>query len=164
MSTIDDPRLTTMGLFVEAYEGLVARTTAPLVAAGIDPAEFGVLLRLGRSPDHRLRMSDLAAQTTLSTSGITRVVDRLEREGLVERKTCLTDRRGFWATLTDAGLERLEDVLPAHVAAIQEWLVDRLEPDQLSALEAALRRVRDAVRPCATAGADTPRAAVLSRG
>ena len=100
---LDDPRLTAMGLLAETYKGLSSVLAPQIREHGMNDTEFEVLLRLVRSPGHRLRMSDLADQTALSTSGITRVVDRLERDGLVCRETCVTDRRGFWAALTSTG-------------------------------------------------------------
>lgn len=97
-------------------------------------------------------MSDLAAQTSMSTSGITRLVDRLERDGLVERRPCPSDRRGFLAVVTAAGRDRLAAVLPGHLELIDKWFTGLLTRSQLEALLAGLRRVRDAVRPEATAG------------
>jgi DNA-binding MarR family transcriptional regulator len=99
-------------------------------------------------------MTDLAAQTQLTTSGITRVVDRLERDGLVERRACPTDRRGSFAQITSAGVARLDAVLPGHLELIERWLTSRLDQGELDTLLTLLRRVRDEVRPGATAGAD----------
>jgi DNA-binding MarR family transcriptional regulator len=98
-------------------------------------------------------MTDLAAQTGLSTSGITRVVDRLERDRLAKRRACPTDRRGSFTVITDVGKERLAEVLPGHIALIEEWFTGRLSGTQLRGLLDSLRVVRDAVRPEATAGA-----------
>lgn len=98
-------------------------------------------------------MSDLAAQTGLSTSGVTRVVDRLERDGLVMRQPCSTDRRASYAAITDAGVDRLGAVLPDHLADVETWFTGLLTPEQLSTFLDTLRIIRDAVRPCATAGA-----------
>lgn len=148
----DDPRITAVGLFVEAHSGLAARFTAQFAEHGLSIVEFEVLMRLARSPGHELRMSDLAAQTTLSTSGVTRVVDRLDRDGLVRRRACPTDRRSSYAVVTAAGLRRLEEVLPGHLEQIERWFTGQLRPEQLDALLEALRTVRDAVRPDATAG------------
>jgi MarR family 2-MHQ and catechol resistance regulon transcriptional repressor len=149
----DDPRITAMGLLAEAVGGLNARFTAQYAAHELSQAEFEALLRLGRTPGGALRMSDLAAQTQLTTSGITRVVDRLERDHLVERRACPTDRRGLFAHITNAGLARLDAVLPGHLELIERWLTGPLTPDQLDALLTGLRIVRDGVRPEATAGA-----------
>jgi DNA-binding MarR family transcriptional regulator len=154
-SRYDDPRITAMGLLAETVGGLNARFTTQFAEHDLSAAEFEALLRLGRTPGGSLRMSDLATQTLLTTSGITRVVDRLERAGLVERRACPTDRRGLFAQVTRAGRERLEAVLPGHVELIDTWLTGLLTPGQLDALLAGLRVVRDAVRPDATAGVST---------
>ncbi|GAA3078527.1 MarR family winged helix-turn-helix transcriptional regulator [Streptosporangium carneum] len=154
MIPFDDSRLTAMGLLAEAFGGLMAKTHLSFAAAGLSDIDFETLIRLARSPGRRLRMSDLAAQTSLSTSGVTRVVDRLERDGLVVRQACATDRRASYAAITEAGTERLSTVLPQHLADIDEWFTGLLSPEQLSAFLDALRTIRDAVRPCATAGAE----------
>jgi DNA-binding MarR family transcriptional regulator len=152
---LHDPRLTAIGLLSEAASGLSARLTPTLAEAGLGEVDFETLIRLARSPGHSLRMSDLAAQTGMSTSGITRVVDRLERDDMVCRQACATDRRAQYATLTDAGLRLLEEVLPRHLDDIQTWFTGLLTDQQLAALLDGLRVVRDTVRPCATAGADS---------
>jgi MarR family 2-MHQ and catechol resistance regulon transcriptional repressor len=150
---LTDPRITTLGLFAEAFTGLLARVSEQLAEHRLSPVEFEVLLRLGRSRGQQLRMADLAAQAMLSTSGLTRVVDRLESRGLVARRPCATDRRGTNAVLTDAGRARLQAVLPGHLQIAQRWLTGLLEPAELDAFNCALRKIRDAVRPGATAGA-----------
>ncbi|MEV4456976.1 MarR family transcriptional regulator [Microbispora sp. NPDC049633] len=152
MDPFDDPRLTAMGLFAEVFAGLSSKTSPTLAAAGLSEVDFETLIRLARSPERRLRMSDLAAQTSLSTSGITRVVDRLERDGLVERHACASDRRASYAVLSTAGAERLRMVLPQHVEDIETWFTGLLTDNQLADFLEALRVIRDVVRPCATAG------------
>jgi DNA-binding MarR family transcriptional regulator len=149
----DDPRITAVGLFAEAYTGLNARLHEQIAGHGLGPVEFEVLVRLARSPDGQLRMTDLAAQTQLTTSGITRVVDRLEKTGMVCRRACPTDRRSSYAVITEAGQARMSDVLPGHVALIERWFTGRLDPGRLDQFLESLRVVRDAVRPGATSGA-----------
>ncbi|MFB4276002.1 MULTISPECIES: MarR family winged helix-turn-helix transcriptional regulator [unclassified Nonomuraea] len=149
----DDSRLTAVGLLSEVHAGLMGRFAPVLTAAGLSEIDFETVIRLARSPGQRLRMSDLAAQTGLSTSGMTRVVDRLEREGLVKREACASDRRASYAALTDPGRERLESVLPQHLRDIDECLTGLLEAAELEAFLKTLRKIRDVVRPCATAGA-----------
>lgn len=149
---LDDPRLTAVGLLAEAYTGLMNRLAAQFEQHRLSPVEFEVLMRLARSPGNRLRMTDLAGQTTLSTSGVTRVVDRMERGGLVRREACPSDRRSSYAVITDVGQERLSQVLPGHLELVQKWYVGLLPPDRLTDLLDSLRTVRDAVNPCATAG------------
>lgn len=146
-----DPRLTVSGLLFEAHEGFVARVEPVIRRSGLSALDLNALIRLSRSPGRRLRMSDLATQTSLSTSGVTRLVDRLAAAGLVEREACAEDRRTTFAVLTAAGAERLEQVLPAYLDAVERWFTGLLTPEQLDALAAGLRIVRDAVRPEATA-------------
>ena len=150
---LDDPRLTAVGLFMEAHLGLSAKLAPRFAEYGLSETEYEVLLRLARTPGGRLRMSDLSAQTSLSTSGITRVVDRLERDGLTTRESCETDRRGTWAQITDTGIERVVSVLGPHLDDVETWFTGRLTAEQLSALTEALRVIRDAVHPGAVAGA-----------
>lgn len=150
----DDPRLTAVGLLIEVYEGVTARLDPVHVRFGLSGNDFDTLIRLGRSAQSRLRMTDLATQTSLSTSGITRVVDRLERNGLVRREPCPADRRSSFAVLTEAGEQRLQAVIPPLLHEIGACFTGVLAPAQLDALTDALRVVRDQVRPGAIAGFD----------
>ncbi|CAM3970661.1 MarR family transcriptional regulator [Nocardia ninae] len=150
----DDPRLTTMGLLFEAHEGLVTKLTPVYKAHGLSGLDMNALMRLSRSPGRRLRMTDLAAQTALSTSGVTRLVDRLARYGLVERALDPGDRRSAYAVLTESGAQRLAQVLPDYVAAVERWFTGLLTPAQLDGLIGALRVVRDTTNPEATLGAE----------
>ncbi|MGW5671201.1 MarR family winged helix-turn-helix transcriptional regulator [Micromonospora sp. NPDC003776] len=155
-NVFDDPRITAIGLLFEASAGLSARFAAQFEEHGLSPVEFEVLMRLARSPGHQLRMTDLAAQTSLSTSGVTRVVDRMERDGLLRRRACPSDRRSSYAVVTAAGLARLDETLPGHLQIIEQWFTGQLEPAALASLLDGLRRVRDAVHPGATAGSTDP--------
>ena len=92
-----------------------------------------------------MRMSELADGLLLSRSGATRLVDRLVAEGLVERVMCDTDRRGQWAALTDAGVERLRRASPTHLRGVAEHFLDRLGPDELAQLERMLAPIADEV-------------------
>ncbi|MFI5495420.1 MarR family winged helix-turn-helix transcriptional regulator [Actinoplanes sp. NPDC051859] len=148
----DDPRFTAFGLFAEAYTGLINRFGAQLEQHHLSSVEFEVLIRLARSPENRLRMTDLAGQTALSTSGVTRVVDRMDRDGLIRREACPSDRRSSYAVVTAAGLARLDEVLPGHLELMQRWFIGQLSAEQLTAFTESLRTIRDAVNPCATAG------------
>lgn len=152
----DDPRITAIGLLMEVHAGLMSRFAAQLEEHGLSVVEFEVLMRLVRSPNHELRMTDLAAQTSLSTSGVTRVVDRMERDGLLQRRACPSDRRSAYAGVTKAGMNRLTETLPGHIQLIQDWFVGQLSPDALEQLLDSLRILRDAVHPGATAGSTTP--------
>lgn len=150
-TTPDDPladdRLTLVGLLLETHAGIGAAIEADLGAHHLSGSEFEVLLRLARSPGRRLRMSELARQCTVSNSGLTRVVDRLGYARLVTRARHEDDRRGTWAVLTDRGLERVHAVLPSHLATVDRLLTAVLDPGELEALEATLRKLRAVARP-----------------
>lgn len=150
----EDPRLTAMGVFVEVAEGLTAKMSRVFAEQGLFGMDFDALIRLARSPGQRLRMTDLAAQTSLSPSGVTRLVDRLEGEGLIRREASSSDRRASFAVLTDAGRQRLKNVLPPLLDNIDRWFTGQLSPEQLDALLTGLRLVRAAVRPGANAAGD----------
>ena len=156
-AALADERLTVMGLLAEAFFALAARGNAQIGAYGLSQVEFEVLVRLARSPEGLLRMTDLTAQTSLTNSGITRVCDRLVDRGLVARQACATDRRTTYAVVTDAGRDLLEQVLPGHLDMIDRDLLAPLRAGgghDLDVVVAALRRLRDHLAPCATAGSD----------
>jgi DNA-binding MarR family transcriptional regulator len=154
VAPLDDSRLTAAGLLFEAYAGLSATLERRLAEECDLPAQwFEVMLRLARSPGHRLRMCDLAAQVALSPSGLTRAVDRLEEAGFVTRVNCPEDRRVAYAALTDEGLTRIEQALPVHLGHLEEHFVSALTPDEFEQLAATMRKLRDHVNPGAVTGA-----------
>lgn len=106
-----------------------------------------MLVRLARSPGNRLRMSDLASQASLTPSGLTRAVDRLEATGLVTRRACDEDRRGSYAELTPLGQAKMDEVLPDHRAQLESILPVALSPEERAEVVALLRRLRDVVNP-----------------
>jgi DNA-binding MarR family transcriptional regulator len=141
-------RITLVGFVLETASGL-HRHVAPLLERECELAgqEFDILIRLARSPGGRLRMSDLAAQTALTPSGLTRAVDRLSEAGLVGRESCAEDRRGAFAALTDAGEARMREALALHRAQLAELLEGVLDPDEERSLLSGLRKLRDRVNP-----------------
>ncbi|OAR24151.1 hypothetical protein A8W25_17025 [Streptomyces sp. ERV7] len=151
-----DTRLTATGLFFEAHDGLVAKLAPTMDRAGLSPLDFGALMRLTRSPGGRLRMTDLAAQLFLSTSGVTRVVDRLQRGGLVRRESSADDRRSTYAVLTADGTDRLRGVLADHLDDIERWFTGLYTAQDLGDLITALRTLRDAVHPNAAKNTAPP--------
>lgn len=145
MTGIADERITLAGLLMEAAAALTCSTVPTIEAHGLSPQWFEALLRLARTPEGRLRMSDLAASmTSISPSGLTRVVDRLEAAGLVSREQCPTDRRSAYAVITDAGRRRVDEVLPDHLADLERAYVSLFSEREARQLEKLLRRVRDA--------------------
>jgi len=155
---LDDERLTTVGLFFEAHAGLSRVSGRELESqTGLSVQWFEVLLRLVRSPGKRLRMSDLAAQTTLSASGLTRAVDRMEAARLVRREACPTDRRSTYAVLSDEGEASILRAIPVHVEHISTVLGSVFDDDELEVFTELVRRLRDVTNPLA-AQASTPEA------
>jgi DNA-binding MarR family transcriptional regulator len=105
---------------------------------------YDVLVQLHEAPAHRLRMQELAAAVLLSKSGLTRLIDRMERAGLVTRARADSDRRGTYAELTQAGIETLFATAPTHMRGVREHFCDLFDDDEARVLEALLRRVADA--------------------
>ena len=106
--------------------------------------EFEVLITLFNASESRLRMTELAERSLLTPSGLTHLVTRLERDGLVRRSVDAADRRSFFATLTRAGHRRLRESRPTHNAMIRARLTRRLTPNQLATLGALWEAVRTA--------------------
>jgi DNA-binding MarR family transcriptional regulator len=130
--------------FLRAHALVTRRLEADLLAEQRLPlASYDVLVQLVEAPDRRLRMSQLAERVLLSRSGLTRLVDRLEREGLVRREACDSDARGLFTVLTPEGLDRLRAASPVHLRGVASYAVGRLRPDEAEELAALLGRFVD---------------------
>jgi DNA-binding MarR family transcriptional regulator len=139
-----DPRLSAWRAFLRAHATVLRDLERELLAEqGLALTDYDVLVQLATAAEHRLRMSELADALLLSRSGVTRLVDRLVAEGLVERVTCDTDRRGQWATLTRAGYARLRAATPVHLRGVAHHFLDRMAPGDLAALERMLGPIAD---------------------
>lgn len=122
--------------FLRAHAAITRELEAELVAEQqLSLAAYDVLVQLAEAPARRLRMTELAEAVLLSRSGVTRLVDRLERVGLVCRSPVVGDGRGVAAELTSAGLARLRTASRTHLAGVSRHFVARLEPDDLAAME-----------------------------
>lgn len=102
--------------------------------AGLSHPDYYVLVRLSEAPEHRMRMSDLAAGIQWSKSRVSHQVDRMEQRGLVRREECPTDARGAYARLTPAGLRAIQSAAPGHVESVRRQFLDALTPEQLVGL------------------------------
>lgn len=139
-----DPRLAAWSAFLRAHARVIRDLESELQAEQrMALTDYDVLVQLANAGDHRLRMSELADRLLLSRSGATRLVDRLVTQGLVERAVCDEDRRGQWASLTEAGYDRLRQASPTHLRGVAEHFLDRLSADDLTALERAFTRLDD---------------------
>ncbi|HEX5118739.1 MAG TPA: MarR family transcriptional regulator [Pseudonocardiaceae bacterium] len=120
--------------FLRAHAHLTRVLEAELLAAQrLSLASYDVLVQLAEAPDHRLRMTELADAVLLSRSGVTRLVDRLERGGLVSRARVDTDGRGVVAVLTQLGYDRLRDATGAHLSGVARHFAGRLDGTDLVA-------------------------------
>jgi DNA-binding MarR family transcriptional regulator len=141
-SALDDPGMRAWVRFLQAHATVTRRLEAELQAEqGISLAEYDALLQIAAAPERRLRMSDLAGSLLLSRSGVTRLVDRLEGAGWVERATCPSDARGSFAVLTEVGRERLRDASPIHLRGVRQHFLDRIPADDLEGLARTLERL-----------------------
>ena len=128
--------------FLRAHATITRALEAELVAEqDLSLASYDVLVQLAEAPGRRLRMTELADAVLLSRSGVTRLVDRMERAGLVTRSRVATDGRGVAAELTEAGLDRLRRTAPTHLGGVARHFVDRLDADDLRVLEQIMRRL-----------------------
>jgi len=136
---------TCVGAFVallRAHAGLTRDLNAQLsLDHGLTLSDFEVLLRLYRAPGRRMRRVDLADQVLLSASGVTRLLEGLERHGLVERVSCESDRRVVYAVLTDVGLDRLRSAAESHFAQVDAIFGARFDEQDLAALIGLLGRL-----------------------
>jgi len=114
------------------HSALVKALDAELIAAYDLPlSSYEVLITLQAAPDRRLRMAELADSVLLSRSGMTRLVDRLERDGLLERDTCSDDGRGTFAVLTDEGEALLRRARATHLEGVRTRFLDHFGEEDL---------------------------------
>lgn len=140
-------RLAAWRAFLEAH----ARVTEVLGRELRDEVQvplawYDVLVHLQEAEGQRLRMQELADAVLLSKSGLTRLVDRMESEGLVQRAACPDDRRGTFAELTPKGFELLRSTAPTHLRGVDEHFTSLLDEDEVEVLASALRRIADHIR------------------
>jgi DNA-binding MarR family transcriptional regulator len=146
-----DDRISAYGRIVESQRRLHQIFDRSLRDnAGMSIVWYEALLRLGRSPDGHMPISELGEALGLTSGGATRLVDRLEETGYVERVACPTDRRVWWVALTDSGRTALDAASRIHVDDLDTHLVDRLDDDDLDTLNAVMTRIRPAHKASGT--------------
>jgi DNA-binding MarR family transcriptional regulator len=128
--------------FLRTHATLVRKLDAELKEAhGLSLSSYEVLLHLSWAPEHRMCMGELAESLLFTRSGVRRLLSRLESEGLVRREPCLEDRRGACAVLTEAGLYRLGEAHPTHLAGVREHFFEHFSEVELRAMAQCWRRV-----------------------
>jgi DNA-binding MarR family transcriptional regulator len=113
-------------------------------ACGLSSTEYSVLMHLSESPGRQLRMSELADRTSLSPSRISRVIDAMARDELVERRPGSGDGRNMFAALTKAGRTRLRRAWPHHLRSVRQRAFDHLTAEETRVLGPILRRLAEA--------------------
>jgi DNA-binding MarR family transcriptional regulator len=131
------------------HAAVVGRLQDALAQADYPPLPwYEVLVTVARAPEQRMKMGDLAEVLVITRGGLTKLVDRLVKAGLLERTFCETDRRVSYATLMPAGLELLTEMRPVVLAELEVAFTANLSLDEAKALSATLERVRTSA--CAT--------------
>jgi DNA-binding MarR family transcriptional regulator len=129
---------------LRTHAGLVKELDGELEAAhGLGLSSCEVLLRLEGSAGRRMRMCELAEAAVLSRSGLTRLVDRLERDGFVARDSCEDDARGSFAVLTEAGARTVRDARATYIEGVRRHFLARFSPAELDDLRAFWDRLAD---------------------
>jgi DNA-binding MarR family transcriptional regulator len=139
---LDERELRAWRGMLRAHAALTKALDADLDSAhGLPLSSYEVLMYLNDAEGRRMRMRDLAASVILSRSGLTRLADRLEREGLIRRESCPSDARGAFAVLTPAGAEVLAVARATHLAGVRSRFLQHFSDDELDALGDAWDRV-----------------------
>ena len=138
---LSDQQFEAWKAFLRAQSALISTLDRELEAErGLPITFFDVLIQLSQAGG-RLRMSELADAVLLSRSGVTRLVDRMERDGLVRREQCETDRRASYATLTPEGKRAFKRAKPVHLRGIADHFARHLSDEEAKTLAAALGRM-----------------------
>ena len=141
----DEYAITLMGLLVEVHARITRVLGAQMEeACGLPLSWYDAMIRLRRSPGGFTTMTRLAAEVSLTSGGITRLVDRLVESGYAERSNCPTDRRSVYVRLTPAGVAKVDEATASHRAVLEQHLLEPLSDSERGALESALRKLRSA--------------------
>jgi DNA-binding MarR family transcriptional regulator len=141
---LDELEMSAWHSMLRAHASVVRRLEAELLAEhGLSLPAYEVLSHLSEVPDRSLRMTELSEAALLSPSGVTRLVDKLQRDGLVRRRRCAADARVIYCELTDAGMARLVTAYPTHLRGVREHMVDKLDRDDLRGVADSMAKLAD---------------------
>ena len=142
---LSEQHLTAWRAFLKAHATVIDRIDHDLLAARRLPlSSYDVLIELYEAPGRRLRMYELAERVVLSRRGLTRLVDRLEAEGLLTRDRSGTDRRGAYAVITEQGIAAMRQAWPVYARGIIKYFAQWLTPEEAQLLGSALGRILQA--------------------
>jgi DNA-binding MarR family transcriptional regulator len=137
---------------LNTHAAVVGRIEEALAGSGLPPlAWYDVLWALRRAPGRRARMAELAGSLTLSRGGLTKLVDRLETAGLLQREPAEHDGRGLYATLTPSGEEMLRRMWPVYSRVLRETFARVMDAEEAATIAAALDRAATAARSAGAA-------------
>jgi DNA-binding MarR family transcriptional regulator len=143
--------------FLRAHAAITRELSAQLQREhGLTLNDYEVLLHLSHADGGRMRRVDLAQQILLTASGITRLLEGLERAGYVAKETCASDARVSYAKVTDEGLEKLRSAATTHLRGIDELFLSRYSGSELTALAELLGRLPVTGADCKVSASDTP--------
>jgi DNA-binding MarR family transcriptional regulator len=146
--TAAEPNLEAWIAFLRAHASVTRELSARLEADhGLTLNDYDCMVQLAYAPERSLRRVDLARSVLLSPSGITRLLDGLEREGWVEKRSCESDARVTYARLTDTGLAKFKAVRKTHLADIEQAFGSRFTAEELAAVSSLLGRLLDSDEP-----------------
>ena len=141
----DDDRFVVWTMLLETHSVLLDLLESELDEVGGLPLTwYDVLVQLEMSPEHRLTMKQLSRSVLLSKSGITRLVDRMERAGVIERSPCPSDRRVVYAKVTEEGRALFKKASPVHLRGVERHFSRHLDADEARVMRTALSKVLDA--------------------
>jgi len=142
VSELSEPQLEAWARFLQAHSAITRRLERELADEhALTLSDYDVLVQLAQAPGARLRPVELARAVLLTRSGITRLVQGLERAGLVERVDCLEDRRGWLVQLTPRGAEALRRAAATHLRGVAELFADRFDVRETATLRSLLDRL-----------------------
>src|SRR5215471_3338090 len=131
---LTDPEQAAWRAYIRLAKMLMRQLDRDLHPFGLTTNDYEILVELSESPNHRLRMTELADLTAQSRSRLSHQVTRMEARGLVQRDACDGDKRGTFAVITPRGLAVIERVAPSHVESVRRHFIDQVSPEQLAAL------------------------------
>jgi DNA-binding MarR family transcriptional regulator len=142
---LDEKRMAVWQAFLQTYTTVIPALECEMQAAeGLPLTWYNVLTHLNRDPSGGVRLQDLAEAVVLSQSGLTRLLDRMFRAGLIERKPCPHDRRGAYAVLTPKGKAALDQATPTHILGIEQHFMQHLDDEDVQALNRLLLKILEA--------------------
>jgi DNA-binding MarR family transcriptional regulator len=150
MDKVSEAELRAWRYFIKSYAYLMDTIERELSAEDKVPlSTYDVLIALFEAPEHKLRLGELTQKLVITKSGVTRLLDRLEREGLVVRQKSEEDRRGSFAVLTPEGETQMRRAWPVYARGIKQYFAAGLTPEQIEQLTEAFGSILEGSRRAA---------------